>query len=39
MKSFDRIKPIHGRPYLYRITPYYDRERKMIRQRPNTWDR
>ena len=33
MKSFDRIKAIHGRPYLYRITPYYDRERKRIRQR------
>ena len=33
MKSFDRIKSIHGKTYLYRITPYYDRERKRIRQR------
>ncbi len=33
MKSFQRTKIIHGRPYLYRITPYYDRESKQIRQR------
>ncbi len=33
MKSFDRIKVIHGKPYLYRITPYYDSDVKEIRQR------
>jgi transposase len=33
MKSFQRTKIIHGKPYLYRITPYYDRESKQIRQR------
>lgn len=33
MKSFERKKTIHGKPYLYRITPYYDRESKQIRQR------
>ena len=33
MKSFDRTKFIHGKPYLYRITPYYDMERKRICQK------
>ena len=33
MKSFQRIKNVHGKPYLYEITPYYDREKKKIRQR------
>ena len=33
MKSFERIKTIHGKPYMYRITPYYDRALKKIRQR------
>jgi transposase len=33
MKSFQRIKIVHGKPYLYEITPYYDRERKKIRQK------
>ncbi|MGC8645561.1 MAG: IS1634 family transposase [Thermoplasmata archaeon] len=33
IKSFQRTKIIHGRPYLYRITPYYDRESKQIRQK------
>ena len=33
MKSFQRIKIVHGKPYLYEITPYYDREKKKIRQR------
>ena len=33
MKSFQRIKNVHGKPYLYRITPYYDKEAKKIRQR------
>jgi len=32
MKSFDRIKNIHGKPYLYRITPYYDKSKKKIMQ-------
>ena len=34
MKSFQRVKIVHGKPYLYEITPYYDWERKKIRQRP-----
>ncbi|MGP6238841.1 IS1634 family transposase [Cuniculiplasma sp. SKW4] len=33
MKSFRRIKNVHGKQYLYEITPYYDRERKKIRQK------
>ena len=33
MKSFQRIKIVHGKPYLYEITPYYDREKKKIRQK------
>ena len=33
MKSFQRIKIVHVKPYLYEITPYYDREKKKIRQR------
>ena len=33
MKSFQRIKNVHGKQYLYEITPYYDREKKKIRQR------
>jgi hypothetical protein len=33
MKSFQRIKVVHGKPYLYEITPYYDREKKKIRQK------
>jgi transposase len=33
MKSFTRIKKINGQEYLYEITPYYDKERKQIRQK------
>jgi transposase len=33
MKSFIRIKEIHGHKYAYEITPYYDRESKRIRQK------
>jgi transposase len=33
MKSFTRIKKIHGQEYLYEITPYYDKEKKQIRQK------
>jgi len=33
MKSFTRIKIIHGIEYLYEITPYYDSQTKTIRQR------
>ena len=33
MKSFTRIKNIHGQEYLYEITPYYDKEKKQIRQK------
>lgn len=33
MKSFTRIKKINGQEYLYEITPYYDKEKKQIRQR------
>ncbi|MCL4480793.1 MAG: transposase [Candidatus Thermoplasmatota archaeon] len=33
MKSFQRVKIVHGKPYLYEITPYYDRKKKKIRQR------
>ena len=33
MKSFQRIKIVHGKLYLYEITPYYGREKKKIRQR------
>ena len=32
MKSFTRIKEIHGHKYAYEITPYYDKESKHIRQ-------
>ena len=32
MKSFERIKNIHGKPYLYRITPYYDKSKRKIMQ-------
>jgi transposase len=33
MKSFTRIKVINGQEYLYEITPYYDKEKKQIRQK------
>jgi len=33
MKSFTRIKKINGLEYIYEITPYYDREKKQIRQK------
>ena len=33
MKSFTRIKKISGQEYLYEITPYYDKEKKQIRQK------
>ena len=33
MKSFTRIKKINGQEYLYEITPYYDKEKKQIRQK------
>ena len=33
MKSFYRIKKIHGKEYKYEITPYYDKENKKIRQK------
>jgi hypothetical protein len=33
MKSFRRIKNINGRPYMYEITPYYDKKTKTMRQR------
>ena len=33
MKSFQRIENVHGKPYMYRITPYYDKEAKETRQR------
>ena len=33
MKSFDRVKKIHGKEYLYEITPYYDTATKKIKQR------
>ena len=33
MKSFDRVKKIHGKEYLYKITPYYDAATKKIKQR------
>jgi transposase len=33
MKSFTRIKKINGQEYIYEITPYYDREKKQIRQK------
>jgi len=33
MKSFTRVKVINGQEYLYEITPYYDKEKKQIRQR------
>ncbi len=33
MKSFIRIKKINGQEYLYEITPYYDKEKKQIRQK------
>ena len=33
MKSFQRIKNVHGKQYLYEIIPYYDREKKKIRQK------
>jgi transposase len=33
MKSFTRIKKINGLEYLYEITPYYDKEKKQIRQK------
>ena len=33
MKSFTRIKTINGQEYLYEITPYYDKEKKQIRQK------
>ena len=33
MKSFVRVKKIHGQEYLYEITPYYDKEKKQIRQK------
>ena len=33
MKSFFRIKKIHGKEYKYEIMPYYDKETKKIRQK------
>jgi transposase len=33
MKSFIRIKKINGQEYIYEITPYYDKEKKQIRQK------
>jgi transposase len=33
MKPFTRVKKIHGNEYLYEITPYYDPEKKSIRQK------
>ena len=33
MKSFTRIKKINGQEYIYEITPYYDKEKKQIRQK------
>ena len=33
MKSFTRVKVINCQEYLYEITPYYDKEKKQIRQR------
>lgn len=33
MKSFIRSKKINGQEYLYEITPYYDKEKKQIRQK------
>ena len=33
MKSFTRTKKINGQEYLYEITPYYDKEKKQIRQK------
>src|SRR5512136_395634 len=33
MRSFTRVKKINGQEYLYEITPYYDREKKQIRQK------
>lgn len=33
MKSFNRIKNIKGIEYIYEITPFYDKEKKQIRQK------
>ena len=33
MKSFFRIKKIHGKEYKYEIIPYYDKENRKIRRR------
>src|SRR5512136_2710455 len=33
MQSFIRPKKINGQEYLYEITPYYDKEKKQIRQK------
>lgn len=33
MKSFTRIKKVNGLEYIYEITPYYDKEKKQIRQK------
>ena len=33
MKIFQRIKNVQGKQYLYKINPYYDREKKKIKQR------
>jgi len=33
MRSFRRIKTINGRQYMYKITPHYDKESKIIRHR------
>ena len=33
MKSFTRVKVIKGQEYLYEITPYYDKEKKQVRQK------
>ena len=33
MRSFIRVKKINGQEYLYEITPYYDKEKKQIRQK------
>jgi transposase len=33
MKSFTRIKKINGIEYIYEISPFYDKEKKQIRQK------
>lgn len=33
MKTFERVKKIKGKEYLYEITPYYDKKTKKIRHK------